>query len=62
MPNDDRYIEKYVSANASDNFTKKNSLNELIADDKVLIENGKNKDEYLADLIRGVINYDGASK
>ena len=43
MRNDDRYIEKYVSANASDNFTKKNSLNELIADGKVLIENGKIK-------------------
>lgn len=52
MRNDDRYIEKYVSANASDNFTKKNSLNELIADGKVLIENRRLQDQYLRDLIK----------
>ena len=62
MQNDETYIKKCVSQNANYYFTAKNSLNELIADGKVLIENGKNKDEYLADLIRGVINYDGASK
>lgn len=42
--------EKYVSA--SDNFMKKNSLNELIADGRVLLEKGELQDNYLGDLIR----------
>lgn len=51
--------EKYVSANASENFTNKKSLNELIADGRVLLEKGELQDNYLGDLIREVINYDG---
>lgn len=51
--------EKYVSANASDVFTNKKSLNELIADGRVLLEKGELQDNYLGDLVREVINYDG---
>ena len=51
--------EKYVRANASDGFTNKKSLNELIADGRVLLEKGELQDNYLGDLIREVINYDG---
>lgn len=51
--------EKYVSANASENFTNKKSLNELIDDGRVLLEMGELQDNYLGDLIREVINYDG---
>lgn len=50
--------EKDVSANASDAFTNKKSLNEWIADGRVLLENGEIQDNYLGDLIREVINND----
>lgn len=53
--------EKYVSANASDGFTNKKSLNELIADGRVLIEKGKLQDKYLAEMIKEVISHDGQS-
>lgn len=59
MQNDDVYIRKYVSKNAYSNFEKKKSLNELIADGRVLLEKGELQENYLGDLIREVINYDG---
>ena len=57
--NDEVYIRKYISENAYFNFKMNKSLNELIADGRVLLEKGELQDNYLGDLIREVINYDG---
>lgn len=52
------YIRKNVSRNADYSFEIKKSLNELIADAVVLIEQGTIKDSYLKELVMEVLNYD----
>ncbi len=52
---DPLYITRVVSENARVGFDKQNSLNELIADGKVLMERGELKDAELARLIGGVL-------
>lgn len=57
--NDDiMYIRENVSRNADYSFEIKKSLNELIADAVVLIEQGTIKDSYLKELVMEVLNYD----
>lgn len=52
------YIRKNVSRNADYSFKIKKSLNELIADAVVLIEQGTIKDSYLKELVMEALNYD----
>lgn len=52
------YIRENVSRNADYSFEIKKSLNELIADAVVLIEQGTIKDSYLKELVMEVLNYD----
>ena len=71
---DRTYIQKTISLNAYDAFTKrdlqnkahdellrKNSMNELIADAKVLIDKNKLSDKKLEELVKEVICYDGST-
>ena len=53
------YIEKNLSENAKNGFDNKKDLNELIADAKVLISRNELNDLRLAELIEGVLHYDG---
>lgn len=55
---DNNYVGSMVSKNAELGFAKGN-LNELIADAKVLMEQGKMRDSTLAKLVDEVLNYDG---
>lgn len=56
---DYKYISKNISENAFDGFlSRKNVLNELIADGKILMEKGLLKDDELIQLMKGVLYYD----
>lgn len=55
---DTMFIRENISRNADYSFKITKSLNELIADAVVLIEQGTIKDSYLKELVMEVLNYD----
>lgn len=55
---DAKYIKRYVSENADENFYDSSSLNELIADEWVLSKNQRLQDEILDSIVRRILGYE----